>query len=222
MRKLMIFIGVMVAITPAFAQNGPKTPSTFKTFGFSGLGLFDIQSYLYTKQRNFQVVREYEVHYSAYSMTWGKRWNLLESGDHFSVSLETSPMLGLSFGSISNMSFMAINVPIMLGINSGAAATFRSVNLGGISYSAGVDIAILPIFGDGSFDPQGPTPMFCNSLKFRRWTYKGTEEGRGRELEFFAALGAQNLSQRRSTSAVTFLEYRPFHFALIFRKMLNY
>lgn len=222
-RKIVLLFCAIGCFHVAMAQNTDRMPRSFKTFGFSGFGFLDFKSFVYSESQfpNPRVAK-YDIHNSIYTMTWGRRWNLVESGDHFSLSIETSPNLAFSVGfRDQSSSFMSFDVPIMIGINSGTAATFRSVNLRGFSYSAGVDIMMLPLLNSPVSDGMNPSVIFCNSLKFRKWSFGRSTEGAGRELEFFAAIGQQQL-EFVSESSTTFWEYRPFHFALIFRKMINY
>ena len=111
---LLCILGFVHSVT---AQDSNEMPKSFKTFGFSGFGFLDFQAYNYTKVGfDGSTTVDYEVHTSIYTMTWGKRWNLLELDDHFSVSLETSPMLAFSMSTIaSDISYMSLDIPLMLG-----------------------------------------------------------------------------------------------------------
>lgn len=231
MRKLgSVVVLMFVMASMAIAQPNDPMPKSFKNFGWSGLFLFDYH----------QIVVEYpgfldQTDYysglsgSAYTMSWGWRWNLKEFNDHLSLSIETQPALGFSYGTVTTPEgefngLMNFDLPIMLGINSGTAATFRSIEFNGFAYNVGVNIMHTPLVGtimdQGSF--MGPQVMFCSSLKFRSWTYKNAPEGRGREIELFAALGRQYTSQSDLVVDPGFFTNRPVHFAMIFRKMLNY
>lgn len=221
---------ICMAASFAVAQPNEPMPKAFKNFGWSGLFLFDFS----TTVVNSPDLLGQDAYYSSitpsvYTISWGWRWNLAELNDHLSFSIETEPMLGFSYSTVSTNAgdfngFMNFDLPIMLGINSGTAATFRSIELKGFAYNIGVNFVQSPLVGitidEGSY--LGPQMTVCSSLKFRSWTYKNAPEGRGREVELFVALGKQYESTEIPADAPGFLSNRPAHFAIVFRKMLNY
>lgn len=225
-----LVVAVLLIASMAVAQPNESMPKSFKTFGWSGLFLFDYHNTVVEVPSFLDQTNYYSGWMpSAYTVSWGWRWNLTEFNDHLSLSIETQPMLGFSFGTVGTpdsefTGFMNFDLPIMVGINSGTAATFRSIDFNGFAYNIGVNIMQSPIsgsvVGEGNF--LGPQVMLCTSLKFRSWTYKKAPEGRGSELELFASFGNQYLSEVETINDPGFFTNRPVHFAMIFRKMLNY
>jgi len=231
-KKLGALILALVCSTAVLvAQPNDPMPKSFKNFGWSGLFFMDIstavvdETALDTANSGYR----YGNMFSAYTMSWGWRWNLIEFDDHLSLSIETQPMLGLSVGVVDfdYVGLLTFDLPIMVGINSGTAATFRSVDFSGFAWNIGIDIMQSPLIGTSTLLNPGtfvrPNVLLATSLKFRSWKYDNAIEGRGTELEFFAGIGKQYIGNSDSAlESPGFLTNRPAHFALIFRKMLNY
>jgi hypothetical protein len=230
-KRISIVAALMVATFcfKAHAQPNEKMPIFIKNYGFSGFGFLDFTSPVYKNLSTNNSV-ERAVVPNLLSLTWGWRANLIESGDHFSVSLETNPMLQVSVAAFHNgyMSVGAFELPVMLGINWGTAATFRSIDFKGGGLSAGISIMKYPLFSsdyDFEFEETGFNNydiLYCFSYKMRRWTMQNASEGRGKSLEFYFAFGATHEFSDQSVMESSFLKDRPVRAGLVFRKLLNY
>lgn len=230
--KRICIVATLLVATFCFtaqAQPNEKTPIFIKNYGFSGFGFFDFTSPVH---RDFSVNNGVErvIVPSLFSLSWGWRTNFFERGDHFSLSIETNPIFQLSVAAFHNgyMSLGAFELPIMLGINWGTAATFRSIDFTGGALSVGISILRYPLFSlnyDFEFEETGFNDydvLYCFSYKFRKWTMKNASEGRGKSLEFYFAIGAPHELTNNSAMELSLFENRPIRTGLVFRKLLNY
>ncbi|MFY0672155.1 MAG: hypothetical protein JXQ87_02040 [Bacteroidia bacterium] len=222
---------ILVATTCfiARAQPNEKLPIFLKSYGISGFGFLDITSVVYKDLSNSNNLKRAVVP-SILSISYGIRTSLYEKGDHFSLSIETNPILQISASGLHNgyLSLGALEVPIMLSVNWGAASTFRSVDFFGGGFSVGLSLFRYPLvsinqeleFEDTGF--RNYELLYCFSYKIRRWTMKNSTEGRAKSLELYFALGNEQVLSNQGAIQASLFGNRTVRAGVIFRKLLNY
>ena len=181
--------------TTFYLRAQPSTkemPKTIRTYGWSGLGVLDVSNVLsYSKSSvdTISVIESYgNLFASFYTMSFSWRKNFVEFNDHLSISLETSPYLNIGgFRNNDGWALFAFEIPLMIGVNWGTAATFKSINFKGGSINAGLSFVRAPLLQTNVNDLNffENEIRFCSSFKFRNWTYRKSEEGRAREFELY-------------------------------------
>lgn len=217
-----IFGGVMALLLSAslLAQPIKDPQKNLTNIGVSGLGVYDVCLLpTYSSATDVTV----SPHLMIFTGSFGFRKTLIGFNDHSALGLTLEPSIGLSYTPIIDV---RTDIPIMIGINKGAAATSRSISTRGFAWNVGVNfqngpyLNILTYAEDGVNEAIKPRFMVCTSLHYRQWKSRFNSDGVCREVELFFATDL--VSRGESFSGEPLVLDIPMRLALYFRRFLNY
>lgn len=219
-RMLGMLVAVLCCATLG-AQTLKKPPRTLRNYGASGIGFYDVSLAPYYEDSETEVLGPF---LTLYTLSYAFRRSILAIDDHTSIGIMLAPSIGLTYLAEYDIK---TNIPLMIGINTGAAATSRSINTRGFAWNVGVNFQNGPIinraFYGGYEDVINPQVMFCTSLHYRHWSTNINPDGECREVELFFTTSLSKLQDVRSIEVTeSFQLNTPMRLALYFRRFLNY